>query len=105
MNEKIFNVLIQIKNLYPNFHEKNVDSKNCPSLENITKARDAAEPIKTVLAVLQTLGYCKKQPYLYDLAAFYPQEGWQTLLDWCEFEDEIKQHAFWGIVYNDPIAK
>ena len=104
MNERVFNVLIQIKNLYPNFHEKNVQSKYEPTSENI-KADVAATMIKTTLAVLKILGYCNKTPYIYDLAAYTPQRGWQELLDECRFDNEIINHPYWTELYYGDLAK
>lgn len=97
--------MIQIKKLYPNFHEKNVQRKNEPTSENIKAEEDAAIPIKYMLAVLQTLGYCKKRPYIYDLAAYTPQKGWQELLDECRFDNEIINHPYWTELYYGDLAK
>lgn len=105
MNERVFNVLIQIKHLYPAFHEQAVKCKYEMSLDNIVAEQKTAAPIRIMIAVLQTLGYCTKQPCMSDLAAYSPQKGWQELLDWCRFDNEIINHPFWTELYYGELNK
>lgn len=100
MNDKIFTVLLQLKSLYPKFHELNCMYKNTNDREYLMQAKEACFPMKIIIDTIIMLGYCKTQPYFYDYAAYDVKRAFKELIEDIHLTEEIKSHECYKILIN-----